>query len=70
MVNTFIDFLNVIKKDLKLGLPPLHRQFFIKISQNREYIQTFCKDKRNPFLFACRQWYLYNNTPFVIYISI
>ena len=45
----------------KLGLPPLHRQFFIKISQNRDYIQTFCNDRRNPFHFACRQWFLYNN---------
>ena len=61
MVNTVNDFLNVIKKDLKLGLPPLHRQFFIKISQNREYIQPFCKDKRNPFHFACRQWCSHNN---------
>ena len=26
---------------LKLGLPPLHRQFFKKISQNRDYIQNF-----------------------------
>ena len=46
---------------LKLGSPPLHRQFFTKISQNRDYMQTFCKDRRNPFHFACRQWYLYNN---------
>ena len=46
---------------LRLGLPPLHRQFFIKISQNRDYIQTFCKDRRNPVQFACRQWSLYNN---------
>ena len=28
-------------------------QFFIKISQNRDYIQTFCNDRRNPFHFAC-----------------
>ena len=46
---------------LRLGSPPLHRQFFIKISQNRDYIQTHCNDRRNPFHFACRQWYLYNN---------
>ena len=45
---------------LKLGLPPLHRQFFIKLAQNREYIQTFCNDRRNPFHFACRQSYLFN----------
>ena len=46
---------------LKLGLPPLHTQFFIKISQNRDYIQTFCNDRNIPFHFACRQWYSYNN---------
>ena len=46
---------------LRLGAPPLHRQFFIKISQNRDYIQTHCNDRRNPFHFACRQWFSYNN---------
>ena len=35
--------------------------FFRKFPQNRDYIQTFCSDRRNPFHFACRQWYLYNN---------
>ena len=46
---------------LSLGSPPLHRQFFIKISPNRDYIQTYFKDLKNPFRFACRQWYSYNN---------
>ena len=46
---------------LRLGAPPLHRQFFLKISHNRDYIQTHCNDRRNPFHFACRQWFLYNN---------
>ena len=46
---------------LKLGLPPLYRQFFRKLAQNREYIQTFRNDRRNLFHFACSQWYLYNN---------
>ena len=46
---------------LLLGAPPLHRQFFIKISKNRDYIQTHCNDRRNTFHFACRQWFLYNN---------
>ena len=46
---------------LRLGASPLHRQFFIKISQNRDYIQTHCNDRRNPFHFACRQWCSYNN---------
>ena len=46
---------------LRLGTPPSHRQFFIKISKNRDYIQTHCNDRRNPFQFACRQWFSYNN---------
>ena len=46
---------------LRLGAPPLHRHFFIKISKNRDYIQTHCNDRRNTFHFACRQWYSYNN---------
>ena len=46
---------------LRLGASHLHRQFFMKTSINREYIQTFCNDRRNPFHFACRQWYLYIN---------
>ena len=27
------------------------------ISQNRDYIQTRCNNRRNTFHFACRQWY-------------
>ena len=46
---------------LRLGAPPLYRQFFIKISHNRDYIQTLCNNRRNSFHFACRQWYSYNN---------
>ena len=46
---------------LRLGAPPLHRQFFIKLLKNRDYIQTHCNNPRNPFHFACRQWYKYKN---------
>ena len=46
---------------LRLGTPPLHRQFFINLLKNRDYIQTHCKDLHNPFSLACRQWYKYNN---------
>ena len=46
---------------LRLGTPPLHRQFFIKISHNHDYIQTYCNDRRNSFHFALRQWFSYNN---------
>ena len=49
---------------LKLGSPPLHRQFFIKTSQNHNYIPTHCNDSRNSFQFACRQGYSYNNPHF------
>ena len=30
------------------------------ILHNRVYIQSHCNDCRNPFLFACCKWYLYN----------
>ena len=50
-----------IHYDLRLGASPLHCKFFIKKSQNRDYIQAHCNNCRNPFHFACRQWYLYNN---------
>ena len=46
---------------LRLGASPLHRQFFKNLAQSRDYIQTHCNDRRNPFHFACRQWYLYKN---------
>ena len=55
---------------LKLGAPPLHRQFFIKISHNRDYIQTHCNDRRNPFHFAYRQWFSYNNPGILTWIQI
>ena len=50
-----------IHSHLRLGAPPLHRQFFRILSRNRDYIQTHCNDRRNTFHFACRQWYSYNN---------
>ena len=53
-----------IHHHLLLGASPLHRQFFRKISQNRDYIQTRCNERRNPFRFACRQWYSNNNPQF------
>ena len=45
----------------KLQIPMGYRLFFIRISRNRDYIQTFCNDRRNLFHFACRQWYSYDN---------
>ena len=38
-----------------------HRKFLLKLTQNRELIKTQCNDQRNPFHFAYRQWYSYNN---------
>ena len=46
---------------LKLRVPVCHRLFFRRSSQNRDYIQTHCNDRRNPFHFACRHWYSFNN---------
>ena len=46
---------------LKLQRSVIHSHFFRKLSQNPEYIQTFCNDRRILFHFACRRWYLYNN---------
>ena len=37
------------------------RLFFRRIVKNRDYIQTHCNDINNPFHFACRQRYSYNN---------
>ena len=50
-----------IQYHLRLGAPPLHRQFFKMLSRNHDYIQTYCNDLRNTFHFACRQWFSYNN---------
>ena len=48
-----------------LGASPLHRQFFKKLAQNRDYIQTHCNDLNNRFHFACLQWYKYNNPGYI-----
>ena len=46
---------------LKHRIPMGQRLFFRRIAKNRNYIQTQCNDINNPFHFACRQWYSYNN---------
>ena len=46
---------------LKQRIPIRHRHFFRKLSQKLEYVQTHCNDRKNPFHFARRQWYSYNN---------
>ena len=45
-----------IKYYLKHRIPILHRQFFKILSQNRDYVQTHCNDRNNPFHFACQTW--------------
>ena len=39
----------------------MHRLFLRKPSQNPEYLETHCNILNNPFDFACRKWYFYNN---------
>ena len=46
---------------LKHQIPMGQRLLFRRIAQNRDYIQTRCNDINNPFQFACRQWYSFNN---------
>ena len=41
---------------LKHRIPIMHRQFFKKLSQNPDYVQTHCNDRNNPFHFACQIW--------------
>ena len=50
----------IIQRYLKHRIPILHRQFFKRLSQNPDYVQTHCNDLNNPFRFACRKLYLYN----------
>ena len=50
-----------IRHYLRHRIPMCHRRILLKISQNRDYIQTSWNDRRNPFHFACRQWYFCNN---------
>ena len=38
------------------------RLLFRKISRSKDYKENFCRDIINPFHFACRKWYLANQT--------
>ena len=46
---------------LKDRIAIMHRQFFKKLSQNPGYVERICNNGNNPFHFACRKWYVYNN---------
>ena len=41
---------------LKHRIPKMPRQFFKILSRNRDYVQTHCNDRNNPFHFACQKW--------------
>ena len=41
---------------LKHRIPIMHRQFFKILSRNRDYVQTHCNIRNNPFHFACQIW--------------
>ena len=41
---------------LKHRIPIMHLQFFKILSRNRDYVQTHCNDRNNPFHFACQTW--------------
>ena len=41
---------------LKHRIPIMHRHFFKMLPQNRDYVQTHCNDRNNPFHFACQTW--------------
>ena len=41
---------------LKHRIPIMHRQFFKILSRNRDYVETHCNDRNNPFHFACQKW--------------
>ena len=47
---------------LKHRIPMCYRLFFGRMSKNKDYIQNFCNDSNTPFQFACRKWYLDNQT--------
>ena len=58
-IYSHIRYINVIYY-LNHHIPLMHRQFFIKLLKNRDYILSHCNDLNNPFHFACYQWYKYN----------
>ena len=37
-------------------IPRVQRLYFRRISENKEYVENFCNDRKNPFHFACQKW--------------
>ena len=50
-----------ISSYLLFQIPIMHPHFLKILPKNPEYIQIHCNDLKNPFVFGCRRWYLYNN---------
>ena len=46
-----------INYHLKFRIPMSYKQFFRVVSQNREFVQTFCNDMENPFHSGCQKWF-------------
>ena len=40
---------------LKHQIPMMHRQFSKKLSQNKQYVDYFCRNSNNLFHFACQK---------------
>ena len=65
---------------LKLRIPMCHRKLLLKIPQNKESIQNFCNDRKNPFHVVNgvyiiihnvdKYTYSYSNTNTCIFIRI
>ena len=49
-----------------INIPVLLRIFFLKIANNRDYVNNFCNRPFNRFHQHCREWYFFtlmkNNT--------
>ena len=56
-----------ISSYIKFQIPICHRQFFRKVSQNREYINNFCNVMENLFHISCQKWF--NQFRLKLYIS-
>ena len=41
---------------LKIRIPIIHRKFFKKLSQNKEYVKRFNNNRRKLFHYAIREW--------------
>ena len=54
-----LTYIEIIKQTVEIY--EIINLFINKISQNSDYFQTICNNRRNTFHFACRQWYSNHN---------